>query len=151
MPIETNKIQYGGDVMVFMGGTPIAFSNSAKLDISLKTRDIGSKDSGYWDEKAAGKMSWTMSSEALMADSNLTSTSNTYSDMFTAMLTRTPLTLVFATATGTSPDWTASSATGKTKFTGSGFITSLSMNASDGDNATYSISFEGTGALVMVA
>ena len=86
-----------------------------------------------------------------MADSNIVSTSNTYSDLYTAMLTRVPLTLVFATATGTSPDFTASAVAGKTKFTGSGFITSLSMNAPDGDNASYSVSFEGTGALVMVA
>ena len=96
-------------------------------------------------------MSWTMSTDALMSDSNIVTTAHSYSDLYTAMLTRVPLTLVFATATGTTPDFTASAVAGKTKFTGSGFITSLSMNAADGDNATYSVSFEGTGALVMVA
>jgi hypothetical protein len=94
-------------------------------------------------------MSWTASSDALMCD-DLTGTGNsTYTDLYTAMETRTPLTLVFASTAGTAPDYTVSAVVGKSKFTGSGFITSLSMNASDGDNATYSISFEGTGALVM--
>ncbi len=81
---------------------------------------------------------------------DLTGTGNsTYSDLFTAMETRTPIAIVFAATAGTAPDFTVSAVVGKTKFTGSGFITSLSMNAPDGDNATYSISFEGTGALVM--
>jgi len=81
---------------------------------------------------------------------DLTGTGNsTYSDLFTAMETRTPLAIVFATAAGTAPDFTISAVAGKSKFTGSGFITSLSMNAPDNESATYSISFEGTGALVM--
>lgn len=149
MAIETNKINYGGDIMLFIDGEPMAFSNSAKLDISLTTRDIGSKDSGYWEEKAAGKMSWTASSDALMADSSLVGTTKTYNELFTAMATRQPIDVVFATAAGTAPSWTISAVAGKTKFTGEGFITSLSMNAPDGENASYSISIEGTGALVM--
>lgn len=86
-----------------------------------------------------------------MCDSNITGTTSTFSDLYTSMLTRTPLTVVFATVTGTAPDWTVTAVAGKTKFTGTGFITSLSMNAPDGDSGTYSVSFEGTGALVMVA
>ena len=57
MAVETNKTNYGGDIMLFINGTPLAFSSAAKLDVTLKTRDIGSKDSGYWDEKAAAKLS----------------------------------------------------------------------------------------------
>jgi len=65
---ETNKLNYGGDMLIFVNGTPIAFSKNSKLDISLKTRDVGSKDSGVWDEKAAGKQSWGASADGLMAD-----------------------------------------------------------------------------------
>lgn len=93
-------------------------------------------------------MSWSASSDALMCDA-LTGNSNTYADLFTAMTGRTPVDIVFATVAGTAPEYTVSAVVGKTKFSGTGFITSLSMNAPDGDNATYSISFEGTGALVM--
>lgn len=149
MATETSKIQYGGDIMLFIEDAPLAFSTSAKLDISLKTRDIGSKDSGNWDEKAAAKMSWTASTDALMTDSGLVGTTNTIDELYTAMIARTAVDVVFATATGTSPSWTPSAVAGKKKFTGTGFITSLSLNAADGDNATYSVSIEGTGALVM--
>jgi hypothetical protein len=47
MALETSKIIYGGDMMLFVASKPVAFSTAAKLDISLKTRDIGSKDSGH--------------------------------------------------------------------------------------------------------
>lgn len=231
MPIETNKINYGGDIMILVNGTPLAFSSGAKLDVSLKTRDIGSKDSGYWDEKAAGKLSWNASSDALMADSDLvgntpvtlagaasitagsatltvvgagfvagdvgrgvtvlgagvsgadlvtvitgytsstvvtlgTAASTTisaqaskfkwsgntftYSTLYTLMQTRNPVFMVFASVVGTAPNWTASTTVGKSKFTGTGIITSLSMNAPDGDNATYSFSMEGTSSLTQV-
>lgn len=231
MPIETNKINYGGDIMLLVNGSPLAFSTGAKLDVTLKTRDVTSKDSGYWEEKAASKLSWTASSEALMADSDLvgnapvtlagaasitsgsaaltvvgagfTSTdigrsvtiigagvgatdlvttistytnatqvtlaatagttltasaskfkwnqsTQAYSSLYTLMQNRTPITMVFASIMGAAPNWVASTAVGKSKFTGTGIITSLSMNASDGDNATYSFSMEGTNSLTQI-
>jgi predicted secreted protein len=154
MALDTSKIQYGGDLMLFttLSGTtaqPIAFSSAAKLDVTMKTRDIGSKDSGYWDEKAAGKLSWNMSTDALMADSNLGDITAVYSELYTSMIARLPITVAFATATGTAPAWTISAVAGKKKFSGLAYITSLSLNAPDGDNASYSISLEGTGALTM--
>lgn len=147
MAIQTDKITYGGDMMLFLNGEPIAFSTSAKLDISLKTRDIGSKDSGAWDEKAAGKLGWTASSDALMSESGLTGTTGEFSALYGYMFSRTKITFVFATAQGTAPTFSPVTTGTKTRFEGSGFITSLSLNAPDGDNATYSVSFEGTGAL----
>lgn len=231
MAVETNKINYGGDIMLFVNGTPLAFSSTAKIDVTLKTRDVGSKDSGYWDEKAAAKLSWTASSDALMTDSDLvgnapvtvvgaasiaagaailtvvgagfvagdigrgvtvvgagvagsdlvtvisaytsstvvtlaTNASTTisasaskfkwsgntftYSTLYTLMQNRNPVFMVFASATGTAPNWTASTTVGKSKFSGTGIITSLSMNAPDADNGSYSFSMEGTGALTQI-
>lgn len=147
MAIETNKITYGGDMMVFVAAKPIAFSTSAKLDITLGTRDIGSKDSGIWDEKAAAKISWSASTDALMTDGNLLGNTTTYGALYTLMVARTAITMVFGTATGTPPAWTVSAAAGKTKFTGQAYITSISMNADDGSNGSFSVSLEGTGEL----
>lgn len=306
MAIQTDKINYGGDMMIFADGSPLAFSTSAKIDVTLKTRDIGSKDSGVWDEKAASKLSWTASSDALMSDSDLanaiptvvvtgllttTAGNNTitvvgagfaatdvgrvvkiiagisagvdlittissyinatqvtlttapsmtiagiaskfvwnvvattaamvqgsttltmgvstfvagdvgksvtvigagangtdlittivsqagttavlataastavvaaankfvwnayttaYSTLYSLMTLKLPIEIVFATAvvSGTTPIQTASYAAGKTRLSGYGYITSLSMNAPDADNGTYSISIEGTGTL----
>lgn len=154
MGLDTSKIQYGGDLMLFatlsgVTAQPIAFSSAAKLDVSMKTRDIGSKDSGNWDEKAAGKLSWNMSTDALMADSTVSGTTAVYSELYTSMISRLPITVAFAATAGTAPAWTISAVAGKKKFSGLAYITSISLNAPDGDNASYSISLEGTGALVM--
>ena len=146
-----DKIVYGGSLMLFVAPTgstvqPIAFSTSAKLAVSLKTREITSKDSGNWTEKAAGKMDWNVSSDALV---NYVSTGNTSStdELFTALTNRTAIPISFAVATGSSPSWTVDST--KKKFTGTAIITSLDITGGDGDNATYSVSLEGTGVLTM--
>ena len=46
MGYDTTKINYGGDIMLFIDDSPLAFSSAAKIDATLKTRDITSKDSG---------------------------------------------------------------------------------------------------------
>jgi len=155
MAIETSKINYGGDMMLFVNasgstGQPLGFSTNAKFEITLKTRNVGSKDSGNWDESAAGKMSWSASSDALVAEGLVTATGlQTYDELYTMMISRVPIVFVFGSATGTAPAWTVSAVAGKKKFSGMAFITSLSVNAPDGDNASYSINLVGTGALVM--
>lgn len=73
MAIEPEKIQYGGDLMLFLGVDtvnkfPIAFSTSAKLEITLDVREISSKDSGRWKEKQAAKLDWKASTDALYTE-----------------------------------------------------------------------------------
>ena len=109
MPIETSKIVYGGDMMLFVGtGTsklPIAFSTSAKLDITVATRDISSKDSGVWTEKVGGKIDWNASTDALYTEVlTVTTGTNTFDELYTLMIARAPINCVFAATTGTSPD-----------------------------------------------
>ena len=152
MAIETGKISYGGDMMLFVGTSetelPIAFSTNAKLDITLETRTIASKDSGYWTEKAGGRLDWNATTDALHSEVlTVTTGTNTFDELFTLMTARTPIDVVFAAKTGTAPAWTVDAT--KKNFTGKAIITSLSLNAPDADTATYSISLEGTGALVM--
>lgn len=148
MAIETSKITYGGDMMFFISNKPIAFSTSAKLDVTMGTRDVGSKDSGNWDEKAPAKINWSASTDALMTDNNLAVTTTTYAQLFNLMKARLPITMVFATMKGVPAAQVIDNTTvGKVSFTGTGIITSISMNADDGANGTYSVAFEGTGEL----
>jgi len=63
MATENGKLAYGGDMMIFLSALPIAFTTSAKLEIKLATRDISSKDSGYWKEKLGGRLEWSASSD----------------------------------------------------------------------------------------
>ena len=153
MAINGSYLQYGGDLMLFAlpttsGATlqALAFSTSAKLSISMATREISSKDSGDFIEKMPAKFSWNISTDALM---NYVSTGTTQStDEFTGyMLSKKLLNVAFASKTGTSPSWTVDAS--KKKFTGTAWITSIDLNAGDGATATYSIQLEGTGPLVL--
>ena len=150
--VNNDKLVYGGDLMLFLatGATvmALAFSTSAKLAISMDTREISSKDStGDFKDYAAGKFGWTVSSDALV---NYSSTGNTNSvdELYTMMISKSLVNIAFASKAGTStsPSWTVS--TTSKKYTGQAYITSIDLNASDNDNATYSINLQGTGALV---
>jgi predicted secreted protein len=150
MAAETNKIVYGGTMMILVtsGSTrlPVGFSTSAKLDLTLDVREISSKDSGNWKEKAAGKWDWNASTEGLTAYA-LTATTWDVSDLYTIMLDRQPVTVTFGIVSGSTPSWQLD--TSSKYFSGTALVTSFSLNAPDGDNATYSITLEGTGQLSM--
>jgi len=129
---------------------PVAFSTSAKLSISMSTKEATSKDSGIFTDKIAGRLDWNMSTDGLLSYSLTVddATRNSIDDIYTLMTARLPITIVFASKTGTSPDWTVSAVAPAKSWTGKGFITALEQNA-DTDSATYSITIEGTGALTM--
>ena len=143
----------GGDLMLFLGGTSIAFSTSHKLSISAETVETSSKDNGgKWVAKAVRKLSWNMSTENLYS---LEGAGKTYDDLFTMMTGRTEIDAIFtvekdyATKADKVPEtgWTPMT-TGQYK--GKVVITSLELNAPNGDNATFTASFEGVGALTKV-
>ena len=143
----------GGDLMLFLGGTSIAFSTSHKLSISAETVETSSKDNGgKWVAKAVRKLSWNMSTENLYS---LDGAGKTYDDLFTMMTGRTEIDAIFtvekdyATKADEAPagGWLPMT-TGQYK--GKVVITSLELNAPNGDNATFTASFEGVGALTKV-
>lgn len=152
MAADNSQILYGGDLMLFIGTgstkTPLAFSQNAKLSVSTKTREISSKDSGLWTDKAAGKMDWSASTDGLMSFSTSGQTGTTGIDIvYNYMISGTPLNIVFGSKTGTSPAWTVNS--GVKSFTGQAIIASIEVSAGDGDSATYSIALEGYSALTL--
>ena len=129
----------GGDLMLFIDGKSIAFATSHKLSINVETVETTSKDSGgKWVSKAARKISWNCSTE------------NIYSTA------RTPIEAVFclekdyAAKKDEVPEggWLPST-TGT--YSGKVIITALEANAPNGDNATFTASFEGVGALTKTA
>ena len=143
----------GGDLMLFLGGTSIAFSTSHKLSISAETVETSSKDNGgKWVAKAVRKLSWNMSTENLYS---LEGAGKTYDDLFTMMTGRTEIDAIFTVEkdyankadevpeTGWVPMTTG-------QYKGKVVITSLELNAPNGDNATFTASFEGVGALTKV-
>lgn len=143
----------GSDLMLFLGGESIAFATNHKLSISAETVETSSKDTGgKWVAKAVRKLSWNMSTENLYS---LDGAGSTYDDLFTKMTAREELDAIFTLEKDykTKADevpvggWLPST-TGQYK--GKVVITSLELNAPNGDNATFTASFEGVGALTKV-
>lgn len=147
MATEPSKIAYGGDMMLFIDSKPVAFSTDAKLEITTDVREISSKDSGYWKEKNAGKLDWKGSTDALYTEELTATSTTTFAQLYAKMIARTPIGFAFGAVTGAAPGQTVDPA--KKKFTGQAIIVGLTPNAPDNETATYSVSLEGTGALVM--
>lgn len=148
----------GSDLMLFIGTISgetttyksIAFATSHKLSMSTETVETSSKDSGgKWVSKAARKLSWNMSTDNLYS---LDGEGSSFDELFTMWTERKEIEVVFSlekdyiTKTDNVPadGWTPAT-TGQYK--GQVIITSLELNAPNGDNATFTASFEGVGAL----
>lgn len=141
------KTVLGKDLMLFIDSKAIALSTSCKLSLSAETIDTQSKDSGIWTEKDIKKLSWNGSSENLFsADAD----ANSYDKLFALMLARKPVDIKFGIPANKDSDelpedgWTAPT---EGAYSGKVLLISLELNAPDGDKATFSANFEGTGAL----
>lgn len=142
----------GQELMLFLGGKSIAYATSHTLEISAETSDTSNKDEGGgdWASNEVGLLSWSAKSENMYSvDGN----GNNYKDLFDLMIKKTPITATFSKKTETNSDvtettagWTAS----KPDYEGKVIITSLELNAPNGDYATYSVEFTGVGELKQV-
>ena len=144
----------GGDLMLFIGGKSIAFATSHKLSINVETVETTSKDSGgKWVSKAARKISWNCSTENLYSNDG---EGINFDDLFDKLVARQEIEAVFclekdyASKADNVPEggWLPST-TGT--YVGNVIITALEANAPNGDNATFTASFEGVGALTKTA
>jgi len=133
----------GTTIGVYAGATLVAYGTNATLNINHTTRSTSSKESGGWEENMEGMRNWDASCDALYAwltpaGGDITNT--TLSDMFTAYIaTRTSLSVTFGSKSTSGIGWT--------KYTGTAWITSVSITAPLEDTATFTVSFQGSGAL----
>ena len=134
----------GSDLMLFIGGKSIAFATSHKLTINAETVETTSKDNtGGWTSKQVKKLSWTANSENLYSAKG-------YKSLFTSMVGKAEVDAVFALKGETAFSEATGWAPATDKLTGKVIITSIDVNAPDGDNATFSVNFEGVGELKAV-
>ena len=142
----------GDALMLFMGGDALAYAKNHTLTITGNTIDISSKDHGYWGASEVGNITWEVQTENLYTEDN-------YDKLFDAMIAKTPIDIVFAQAQnydenglkvvgGDVDSWTASTTFGRK---GRAVITSLTVNANNGENATYSATFTGSGPLTKIS
>lgn len=125
--------------------TAVGGSTSCTLNVNQETIDISSKDSNGNKEFMNGARSWTIDCEAFFTDGSSSpadipvggdGTSN--SGWYPVLESGDKIAVQFSTTTGE---------TGCRKYTGVGYITSISVNAAVGEWSTYSVSIQGTGAL----
>lgn len=122
------------------GYTVLASATSCKMTLSGELQDITNKDSGSWITKTPKRFSWNASSDNMFESGAVT---NGYDMLFAKMVAKTPINLGFNVKTG------SNMAAGA--YVGQAYITSLDLNAGDGDIVTFSASFEGSGALTKLA
>jgi predicted secreted protein len=135
----SNKIIDGGDILMYVDGKLLGCATSHSIEISNSTREISCKGSGDWTDVEYGRHSWTGSVDALF---NLYEGDGKtrYKDLFSLMINKQTVTIASEYVEG---DDTFA-------LSGEAIITSVSKNAADADNASYSVSLQGKGMLGMV-
>lgn len=142
-----SKIQ-GGDMMLFVDSKSIAYATNHTLTISGETQDTSNKDEGAggWASNEVSILSWSASSDNLYS---VDGEGNNFEDLFDLMIAKTPITAVFAKKSQASSvvdvptgGWTAG-----VGYQGTVVITNLTLNAPNGEYATFTAEFQGVGAL----
>lgn len=145
-----NTIIKGRDLMLFNSdGHSYAYATNHTLSITAETSDISSKDHGVWGASEVSKYSWEISTENLY-------TVDDYDSLFNSMIAGQPITVRFglkqtpndptmtpADGNLALPYWTSQNSF----YQGKVIITSLTVNANNGDNATYSLTLTGVGSI----
>ena len=160
---QNSDIIKGGQLMVFLDNEPIAFATTHTLNLTRNTQEITTKDHGDFTAVLGTNISWEMTSENLMSEDG-------YKAVLNAFMSGTEVTCYFGLTTydgypdqedgivgaTAATDWASQSwpgATGSTdvsKFlnlSGKGIVTSAQVNAPAGENATMSITIQGTSKL----
>lgn len=115
-----------------VAGTTIAHLTSNSLTFDMSTREASTKDSNGWKEALEGQKSFSGSAEGFFAED----ATYGYEDLYDAFAARTLVTVTWTT-----------DVTGDTEYSGSCYITSLEKTDGLEESSTFSVSFEGTGAV----
>ena len=134
----------GTDIKVYDSSTGIlvAYAQNGSMNLNLSLREITNKESAGWKESLEGLRDFSIDLDGAYAwtDSSSVVLTNGSDDLALSNIitNRTALTVKFGTTTTN---------TGDTYYSGSVFLTSFSVSAGTEETATYTMSFEGTGAL----
>lgn len=140
----------GEQIQLFLSGSTLACATSCSVNISSDDIDVSCKDSAGFNSTIPGRITWTAQSDNLFVIGD-------YQKLVDAMLNKTVLTLAFSTVGNwqdkTAPDsdghvvpaggWTSAN----DGYTGQVTVSSIDLNADNGSVATYSVTFNGHGAL----
>ena len=158
-----SKILKGKKLMVFVqdgdAWKSVAYATSHSLSVTTSTVDISTKDNedttgvGAWVSEEIDTFSWTMTTENLIG---VDGKGMSFDELMTKFLTGASVKVRFnlAATSTTGPQsangWTEASGE-LDGYEGNAIITQLDVNASNGDNASFSATFTGQGALSKIA
>lgn len=137
----------GQNLRIFVGGKCIASAKSCTFHIAGQTEDSSTKDStGNWAESEFVGLSWDVKTDALVVLTDPVTGGDAKSsvDLLGLMIAGTAVAVVFDTTSGNN-NRTGQNST--IKKSGNAYITDYSINATNKQIATASISLTGTGAL----
>ena len=144
----------GGSMMLFLGTKSIAYATSHTLEISADMADTSNKDEGAgdWASQEVNLLNWTATSENLFS---VDGEGDNFDDLFDIMIAKTPVKAVFCKKSQADSvtqvptgGWTESTPSADNPtYEGNVVINSLSLNAPNGEYATYTVNFTGVGAL----
>lgn len=129
---QTTGIKNGTLTAIYIGSNKILLCTSHKLDRGMNTRPATSKDSGGNEESLEGLKNWSMSGEAFFAED----ATYGFEDLNDAIEARTKVTVKWS-----------SEVAGDVKYSGSAYLTKLSLDSKMEDSETFSFELKGTGAI----
>lgn len=133
----------GTEIKVYSTGTTnlVAFAQNCTLNVNHSPREITNKESGGYKEILEGLRDFSIDIDGAYAWTNAGGSALTdgVDDVLetNVLNARQAVTFIFGDTASTSD----------ISYSGSGFITSVSLTGGTEDTATYSLSIEGTGAL----
>ena len=133
----------GTEIKVYSTGTTnlVAFAQNCTLNVNHSPREITNKESGGYKEILEGLRDFSIDIDGAYAWTNAAGaalTDGVDDVLVTNVLNaRQAVTFIFGDTQSTSD----------ISYSGSGFITSVSLTGGTEDTATYSMSIEGTGVL----
>lgn len=132
-------IEQGSDLRIYDNDVPIGYATTCTFSGSTSMTEVIHKDSvGNFSDKSPSTQSWTMTTEAFVSQDATINGSSRRNAVYlrTAWKNRTKLYLQWST--GSSGDGT---------MYGYAYISQYDENAAANEDATLSVTFEGTGAI----
>lgn len=143
---EAKDLRKGEELMIFVGDNPIAYTTSHTLDTSVDTKDVSSKMSGDYDSSMPGKISWSISIEAL---TSITTGHQSKEALMKALVERKPIRVEACEVTrGVDTSGAKTFTKGKVNYQGDCIIVKLNEKSSHGEYESFSCELKGTGPLL---
>ncbi|WP_288237014.1 phage tail tube protein [uncultured Alistipes sp.] len=133
------RVIQGEDIILLVDEKTTLHATTHTLKVDLELKELRTKDTNG-KEKASGDISWSVDGDGLVVIDESIQNAHTPEDVLGIVLSKKIVDVVIK-----------SPVTGLTKnYTGKAFITTFSLGAPAGDNATYSYSLTGSGNLTPV-